>query len=309
MIRSSFVSMLVLAVLLAGCAPATRQDQSAADRLPELLPPQVSLSGERARIDSFNPPGTGASVLVTVPVTITNPNGFPIEVHSVEFSQRLAGSSDQVGPRGLMNVLLPAASSRDFELRLSRSLRQDAELLTRIAQSFAGSSLTFDIEGTVAYSSQMHPWNTQEGFSLGGTAVAQTGVMTPELVVNVSESTIFHLAGSPAVVRVVVNIHNPGTVGYLVHARELIVELAGEPVASQDLPPTPVAAGETTVVAVNFATTTGLLNRQARAVLSDALTGVPVELLVRGRVVWDVLGLDSFRQPDEMQLRAVLNGN
>lgn len=309
MIRFRFVSLLVLASVLASCAPGVRTDQTSSDRLPYLLAPQVSQTGQPARIERFNPPGTGASVTVTVPVIVTNPNDFPVLVHGLEFSQSLGGAAAQIGPRGLINQQLQAHGSHGFELRFNRSLQQDPGLLGQVARSFAGQGLKFDIAGQLTYSSQQHPWNSTTGFELAGSAAATTGIVAPEITVSAADSSVFSLEDGSVIVRVVVTIRNAGAAGYLVHGKDLIAELAGLPIAGQDLPPTPVPAGETVTVAVNFMPTAGLLTQQARTVLSDALTGATVELAVRGPVAWDVLGLDSFRQPGGMEFGTVLNSN
>lgn len=301
--------LLVLVSVLASCAPGAHSDRISSDRLPYLSAPQVSPGGQPARIDSFNPPGTGARVMVTVPVTITNPNDFPIQVQGVDFTHSLGGAAAAAGARALVNQPLQAQGSHEFELLISRSLQRDAGLLTQVAGSFAGQGLTFDVDGQVTYSSQHHPWQSTTAFQLSGVAASVTAVVAPDLAVGATDSSVFSLEDGSVVVRAVLSIRNPGSVGYLVHAKDLIAELAGLPVASQDLPPTPVPAGETVSVAVNFMPTAGLLTPQARTVLSDALAGAPVELLLRGPLAWDVLGLDSFQQPAGLQLHALLNGN
>ena len=307
MIRIRFVSLLVLVSVLAGCAPAARSDLTSSERLPYLNAVQVSQAAQPARIESFNPPGTGASVTVAVPVTVTNPNDFPVQIHGIEFSQSLGDAPAQAGRSGAANQTVQPSSSREFELILSRSLQQDPELLTRVAKAHAGGGLPFGVSGQVTYSSQYHPWHTTTGFQLNGLTSAGADIVRPEITVSAEDSSVFSLEDGSVVVRAVLTIRNAGSVGYLVHAKDLIAEVGGLPVASQDLPPTPVPAGETVTAAVNFMPSAGLLTAQARTVLSDALAGRNVELVLRGPVAWDVLGLDSFQEPGVLEFSTVLN--
>lgn len=300
----------MLVLLLASCAPSARRDQ-AAGPLPDLQSPQIQLATAAPVIQRFDPPGTGARVTVTVPVTISNPNPFPLQIDRIDYSHALGDNSGlRTGEANVANLLLLAHATHQATLELTANLNRDTGLLTRTAQALTGSGLPFMVEGAVIYSSQSHPWQTTDSFSLTGVATARTAVLAPELSLVPEDTSVFFLPDSEgAVVRVVIRIHNPGSVGYLVHAKDLIVELDGQPVAGQDLQPTPVAAGQTAMAALTFMPTTGLLTPQTRELLSNALAGMPTELSLRGRAAWDVLGLDSFQEPAEMRLSAQLNGN
>lgn len=306
MIRRTAASILLLALVLAGCAPGAR---SGSGRLPDLLPPVLSLEPSSATVSRFDPPGTGASLSVTVPLTVTNPNPFPLQVHGVGYVYTVGSTptAEQSGQVETRLMLLPGGSQQ-VALELPASLQADNRLLSEAAASFQSGGLAWGVSGAVTYSSERHPWQSSVQFSRSGRTGAGTGVLAPEFSLA-DPASIFSLDGTGAVIRVVLDVNNPGPAGWLLHAKDLMLQLNGEPVAIQDLPPTPVAAGSSARVVLTFSPVSALLSSTVRSGLSDALAGQPATALLSGDIAYDVLGLSSFALPGGLQLSVPLQSH
>lgn len=305
-----FSVLLVALLLVAGCAPRMTQDGAVRGRLPELQPPVVAAVSSGAVINSFDPPGAGARLLVQVPVTISNPNPFGLTVSGAELRYRIgAGGSSQLLADSLSSLEVPANSTITHTFELNRGLRQDTDLLLQAAAAFSGEGLPVAIAGTYQFSSEHHPWLTGAQLNLTVRAGAAASVELPQLAVIASESSVYSLTDDAPVVRVVIEARNPGGVGYLLHAKDVLLLLGGEPIAVHDLPPTPVPARSSTRVALNFEPVLPVLSPASRSALSDALAGAQTELALEGQFALDVLGLDTWLLPADLQLGAVIQAD
>lgn len=306
MIRRTAAYFLLIALVVTGCAPGAR---SGAGRVPDLLPPVLSLQPSAAAVSHFDPPGTGASVTVTVPVTVTNPNPFPLQIHGLGYTYTVGSTpaTEETGQVETRLMLLPGGSQQ-VPLELSASLQADNRLLSEAAASFGSGALAWGVSGAVTYSSERHPWQSSVQFSRSGRAGAGSGVLAPEISLA-EPASIFSLDGRSAVIRVVLSVHNPGPAGWLLHAKDLSLHLNGEPVAIQDLPPTPVAAGSDVRVVLTFSPVSALLSSTVRASLSDALAGQPASAVVSGDLAYDVLGLSSFTLPGGLYMSVPLQSH
>lgn len=302
------LSVLLVAVLvLASCAPRISQDGAGRGRLPDLQEPRFAVAAAGAVIDSFDPPGSGARVRVLVPVRIVNPNPFPVSVREMDLRFSLGAAAGQALSRSPSDVTVPANSTFEYRIELNRGLRQDAELLRQVAATFSGEPLALRLTGSYRYSSELHPWQTAGQLDLSTTALAGGDVELPQLELVAAESSAFYVSGDAPMVRVTVDVHNPGRVGYLLHAKDLLLLISGQEVALHDLSPTPVPARSSTRIALNFEPTPALLSQESRTALSDALAGARARLTVQGQFALDVLGLDSWFLPAGLQLDTVIH--
>ncbi len=307
--RSTLPLVLCLLLTLAGCAPRASGDATSG-RVPDLLPPALSLGAGAALVTSFDPPGAGARVLVSAPVTISNPNSFPLHLRSLDFSYTLGDSPEMAHGASVSDTFtLMPGGSREVELQLERSLVGDSELLQAVAASFSGADLEFGISLRSGYSSARHSWLSSRDYRLAGSARAGGGVELPVLTLLSPETSVYDVPSGYPVVKVVLQVENPGAVGYLLHAKDLVLELDGQPVAELDLRPSPVAAFSTGQLALTFTPSAELLPLEARTALSDALAGDPTELAVRGQLALDVLGLGTFDMPAGLQLTTRLHAD
>jgi hypothetical protein len=101
---------------------------------------------------------------------------------------------------------------------------------------------------------------------------------------------------------------NPGDVGYFLSARDVVLELGGVALATLDLGPVPMPAGETVRTAITFLIDRARLGADAEAALAAVLAGRDAAVRVKGSFVYDVLGVDSFVVDQQGELVVNLPG-
>ena len=301
------MTALLAAALLAACAPRTSGDAAGRGRLPELVVPDIRLAEDGPELVSFDPPGAGAQLVVDVPVTFTNNNRFVVMVSGAEGELTLGQEAVARLPVRLDAITLLPAQSVTQTLRLSFSLRQDPGLLGQVAELLRGAALPLSLAGQFSYSSEHHRWSTSSTFTDAAELKSSVKVEAPSLHIVASDSSAFFLGGDVPVVRVLLEVSNPGQIGYLLHGKDLLLLIGGQAVASVDLPPAPVPAGSSNRVALNFLPLSSQLTPEARSALSDALAGAPAELSVLADLAVDVVGLDTFRLPAGEALTALIH--
>ncbi len=99
------------------------------------------------------------------------------------------------------------------------------------------------------------------------------------------------------VAQVVLLANNPGDIGYFLHGKELTLMLGGWPVATEDMSPVPIAAGETARVDLLFYPVTSSLGEESMTALRAAMDGYATLIRLEGDLFMDVLGVDSFPVP------------
>jgi len=307
--RKLLLSLLLL-LLPAGCLPRT--DAPEKDSLPAVTAPTVEVAASGAHVFSFDPPGSGARVLVQVPVEVTNPGSRQLELHGFRYSARLGGTAGQAlseKEHGTLPLRLGPGASIRLSLLLSGNLRNDAALLRDTADSFrdGADGLPWRVTGRLSFTADGHPFTEQQDVRLEGRARPATGPELPELRILEPESSAWSTEAEEAYVRLLLEVRNPGPAGYVVQGRDLRLHVEGEPLASEPLPPTPVAAAGTTVVPLLFRLEPGQLTPAARTALSDLLSGAPATVSVHGELLVDVLALDSYRLAAEDALTVRFN--
>ena len=300
-----FITRLVIFVFvfgaLAACAPRTQPPAPAStSTVPSkraVLAPVFEVLPGLTSLDKFNPPGTGSSITLTVGARVVNPNPFPIQVSEVNY--RVFLQETRVGEGALSPMVrLPAGGSETVSFEATLNLDTQPSLLRSVGGAFLGDlgePLPFRFEGTVSTSelgsrSRFGPY----AFLEGATASRQT-VAPPQLRLDESQSAVFVLEGVP-VVRVVVQADNGGDIGYFLYGNDLELRVAGAPLATADLTPVPVPAGEVSRVELLFYPDRNL-PATTRDALGAALNGIPTSLELRGDLFLDVLGVNTFQVP------------
>jgi hypothetical protein len=112
------------------------------------------------------------------------------------------------------------------------------------------------------------------------------------------ENRAFMLREGVPVIRALVQAENPGDVGYFLYSKDLEVLLNDIPIAKQDVSPIPIQAGEATRFELLFYPAVSDLGAEATNALADALNGMETTLTLRGQLLIDVLGVDTFEVAD-----------
>ena len=284
---------------LAACAPRTRPPAPAStSTVPTkraVLPPVFEVLPGLTSLDKFNPPGTGSSIALTVGARVVNPNPFPVQVRAVDYRVFLEETRVGEGVVAPM-VLLPAGGSETVSFEVTVNLDTQPGLLRSVGAAFLGEPLPFRLEGTVSTAelgsrSRFGPY----AFLEGATASRQT-VSPPVLHLDETQSAVFLLEAGVPVVRVVVRADNTGDIGYFLYGNDLELRVANRPLATADLTPVPVPAGETGRVELLFYPDANLAPA-TREALNAAMNGIPTSLELRGDLFLDVLGVNTFQVP------------
>lgn len=289
------LSAFVLLTLLAGCLPAVRELR--AEPLEPVEPLRFELVPGRTRIERFDPPGAGSSVELTVTAQAQNPNAFGVRLERVAYEVFLAGKSvgqGEVAP----GSFIAAGAEVPVRFAMVASLAGDAALVRAVAQAFTGTPLPVRIEGIEVFASESHEFSSARRTLLAGEVSARQLIAPPRLRLDEGASSVFLLRPGLPVVRVVVTASNSGPIGYFLYGQELALELGGELVARQDMPPVPVPAGQASRFELLFYPQVAQLSSAARSLLDAALQGIPTALELRGDFAVDVLGVDSYPVPE-----------
>lgn len=282
--------------MLAGCAPSsgtTGAEITSATPIADVFGPRFELIEELTAIERFDPPGAGAGLGVAIASTVRNPNDFPIILERIDYDLVLRG---RVVTRAVVEpaLLLEPGATETIAWRVDADLADLRELWRPVVDAFAGTPLPFSVEGSVRFTSQSYAFTTGTRTLLEGTVLATEAVMAPRLRLDGRESRVTVVRADAPVVSLALFATNRGDVGYFLSGRELVLELNGEVVATLDLGPVPVPAGETGRVDLVFIVDRARLGAAARGAIDLALWGERADVRLRGAFVYDVLGVDSY---------------
>lgn len=317
MIRKALIAASLVLLALAACAPRVVQpaipedvEEPAAPAAP-VAPavradaPVLSLVPDASNVTRFDPPGTGSRVTLLVAVEVQNPNDFGISLRNLDWSADLEGRRVARGTL-IVNDSVPAGGSLGLEFELSAPLGQNPDLMRAVAAAFGGRPLAFRIDARVAYQSVALNVFDNVTVVLHGTALATEAVLPPEVSLDTAQSGAFELRPGVPVVRIVLDVDNPGDIGYFLHGKDLALFLNREQIALQDLALTPVRAAGASRVELIFYPDVARLTEAQLAALSDALAGIPVRAIVYGELLMDVLGVDTYVVPGGLDARGTL---
>jgi len=307
----------VAIVALTACAPRVLGEITDMSPVVDVVAPRFVLDPRETRIERFDPPGAGAGLVVDLSVVVSNPNTFDLFLESVDYRLLLAGERAHAAvlePR----LLVPALGSARWRWRLEASLADQPKLWRAVVASFAGDPLPFAVEGRLRFVSEVFIFSTGVRPLFSGVLRARQAVEPPEIaVVAGTEGTVVARSDAPAL-RFLLELRNPGDVGYFVSARGLALGLlrpgfdaAGAPLAPTDaersdassvaifdLAPVPLPAGATVQREIVVVLDQGRLADDGRELVEALLAGEAMRFVIDGPFVYDVLGADSFQVPE-----------
>lgn len=291
--------LLVWALLLVSCAP--RSQIRSATPLAEIQPPALTLVSGQTRIERFDPPGAGAGLELNIGSRATNPNGFPIKLTGIDYTVFLV---DRAVARGVLepDLFLDSGASGPLRFSVEADLQGKGDLLRAVVRAFADTPLAFSIEGRMRFESSSYAFSTANRVLLRGDTLARESVAPPQLRLDEAQSEVYLLRPDVPVVRVVITALNPGDIGYFLFGKDLVLSLGGVAVATEDMGPLPVPAGDGSRVDILFYPVVAELTGSGRDALEAALAGIPTALEVDGELFMDVLGVDTFAVPGDWRV-------
>lgn len=291
------VALLAAAAL--GCAPGAEgarpeREITSATPIGDVFAPRFEVDAAASAIERFDPPGAGAGLVLAVESTVRNPNAFPIVLQRVDYRLQVAGDSVASGSRAF-DLPLDPGETRAVSWRFDADLSDRPRLWSAVVGAFAGTPLAFELDGRVVFASQSYSFTTGARDLMGGGVLARQNVVAPRLRLDGIGSRLTVVRADAPAVTVVLVATNPGDVGYFLSGSDVVLELNGAPVATIELAPYPLAAGETVRRELVFLVDVARLEPSARAALDEALAGARGDVRLRGALAYDVLGVDSFR--------------
>ncbi len=132
---------------------------------------------------------------------------------------------------------------------------------------------------------------------VSGATLARQTVQGPVLRLSEADSKVFMLRPDVPVVQLVLQAVNPGDIGYFLYGKDLGLTLGNWPMATEDMSPVPLAAGQSSRIDILFYPNLHELTDDARVALEAALGGYTTLVRLDGELFMDVLGVDSFPVP------------
>jgi len=283
-----------VALLVTACAPRTEIRRT--EQIQDILPPVFELVPGQTSIERFDPPGAGAMLEMTVGTLVRNPNQYPVKVESITYDVFLEGVR---AVRGAIapDVYLEPDATAPVSFLVTTDLAGRNELFEAAARAFVDRPLEFSIEGSIRFSSASYAFETRPKELLAGSTFARRTAQAPLLSLDEQASRVYELSPGVPVAQVVLLASNPGDIGYFLHGKELTLMLGGWPVATDDMSPVPIAAGETARVDLLFYPITSSLSEESMTALRAAMDGYATLIRLEGDLFMDVLGVDSFPVP------------
>lgn len=298
--------VLFALIVVAGCAPAG--DIRVAEPIGTIQPPSFELVPGFTSIDRFDPPGTGTDLELTIGTLIRNPNDFGVTVDRISYRVRLTGVEVATGVLEEPVYLEPGATA-PVRFEIATGLDRRPRLLRAILAAFADEPVPFEVHGQVRFSSPSYAFETRDRLLVAGATLARQSLEQPRVDFDEASSRVYLVQANVPVVQVVLQIENPGDIGYFLYGRDLELSLGGAPLGLEDLPPTPIPAGQSQQVTILFYPVVERLSASAATALDAALAGIPTLLQIQGELRLDVLGVDTYDVTPPRILRGFIDAD
>lgn len=283
--------VLLAAAFLAACAPAS--DIRVAEPIGQIQAPAFELVPGRTSIERFDPPGTGTGLELTVGALVRNPNSFGITMDRITYRVLLTGVEVATGVMEDPVYLEPGATA-PVRFDIATGLDRRPRLLRAILRAFADEPLPFEVHGRVAFASPSYAFETRDRLLIQGATLARQTLEQPRLQLDEEASRVYLLRAGVPVVHLVVDVTNPGDIGYFLYGLDVEVALGGAVVGREDLPPTPIPAGQASRFDLLVYPVPHTLDERGSRALDAALAGIPTLVQLSGDLKLDVLGVDTF---------------
>ena len=287
------LTFLLSLVFLTACTPYQRPIQRVAPLEP-IQPLVFTVVPGQTAVERFDPPGAGATVELNIGLQVENPNAFGVTLEKVAYEVALAGKAvgESVVEPG---YFIAAGEQAPLKLRVTASLEGEPDLIRAVARAFSTTPLPFRLDGVTVFASRSHEVRTARRTLVSGGAMARERVTPPELRLVDAQSRVFLLRPDAPVIQLSVNAENTGGIGYFLSGQGVHVFLGGQDLGAQDLSLVPVPAAQGNRFDLLFYPQPAQLDDAARAALAAALQGIPTLLELRGDLLLDVLGVDTYR--------------
>ena len=177
------------------CFPRQQTPISQANPIAPIQPPIYELVAGQTAIETFNPPGAGAAIDLTIATQVLNPNAFGIRLKQVQYTIFLDNRNIETGIIDLDQFILGNAQV-PLKFPLSVSLEGKLELIKAAARAFTGTALPFRIEGKTVFTSQSYEFESRDGVIVQGETLAREAVQTP--ILRLADDASDVLIGIPA---------------------------------------------------------------------------------------------------------------
>ena len=276
-------------IALSACVPARR----GADSGDVGIPLQFAVVPGQTAIERFDPPGAGATVALTLSAQVTNPNPFGVTLDRVDYEVALR---ERTVTAGMLEpgTFIGAGEQVPVRFLVSAELA-NPDLMVAVAKAFTTTPLPFRISGTTTFRSERDSFTTPPALLFAGETMARDIVEPPTLRLVEGSGSAFAVRRDAPVVQVTLRATNPGSIGYFLYGQEVEVTLGGAPLVIQDIAPVPLPAGQENTFELLFYPEMSELSFAARDALDAALAGLPTLLEIKGDLLLDVLGVDTYR--------------
>ena len=302
--RSLVGLVLLAAVLAAACAPAG--DIRVAEPIGQIQAPQFEAVAGRTSIERFDPPGTGTGLELTVGAQLRNPNAFGVTVDRIDYRVVLTDVEVAVGALEGPIYLGPGATA-PVQFDIVTDLERRPRLLRAILRAFADEPLPYQIHGRVSFASSSYVFQTRDRLLLEGATLARQTLAQPHLMLDEEASRVYLLRPGVPVVHLVLDVTNPGDIGYFLYGRDLELSLGGAVIGREDLPPAPIPARQSSRIDVLFFPVPQRLEAGGARALDAALAGIPTLVRLDGEMKLDVLGVDTFDVTPDRVIRGFVD--
>ncbi len=280
--RRFYPLLLLVALLLAACAPGARM----------LSAPTFRLDPNGSGFLRIDPPGVGdGSAVFRLVLVAENPNPFALRLASVDgdlFMQEVRVARAQF--RG--DLELPPQGSSRLVMDVGVPLTAAPALLESLANVLGGGELRYRVEAGVGVdvlgTVQRFPRFTlvEGGLSTGLTLVA------PRLAVASSALRIESV--SSVAVDLELSVTNPGPIGYMLSSPQLVLKVGGQDAALAELQSLPVPANGMGTTTVTFRFDPLRLGAALAEQVRAATVGSGLAVTLRGGWDLDAAGIASL---------------
>ncbi|HEX7022021.1 MAG TPA: LEA type 2 family protein [Trueperaceae bacterium] len=299
-----------LLFLLAACAPTARGPAPLEPGPVEVVleAPVFQVLPTQTEIEFFNPPGMGGVLQLGVGVRIVNPNSVPLTLQDSDYTVYAWGREVAHGRLTTSATLAPGAGQLET-LRVAINVEKQPELLQEVRLALRGAPLPLRFEGRLQVRALDRNLNFGPLAFLTMQVTDKKTAASPVLHVMPAGSRLSMPQKDIPVAQILLEVHNPGEVGYYLFGQSLLLLLDEKPLAVADLQPIAIPAKATRTVELVFYPNLQTLSPETRTLLAGALSGVPMAFSVEGQLRLDILGVGTYDVAPQWRIQGFISGD